>query len=166
MSASAITVRDASAADIEAIRAVASAAWRDTYAGHLREATIEAFLERSYSVERVGRRIEADTFLVAVAGDELLAFANAREADGHVHLLAIYARPERRGRGAGSALLAELRTRFPLQAIAAEVLLGNRKGEAFYEARGFMPRETVEAELFGETIVERRWWLGSDQPGG
>ena len=42
--------------------------------------------------------------------------------------------------------------------IAADVLIGNRKGEAFYEARGFESRETVEEQLGAELVSERRWW--------
>jgi GNAT superfamily N-acetyltransferase len=162
----AIVVRDASPTDVETVRGVAAAAWRDTYAGLLRDETIEAFLERAYAVERVERRIGSDTFLLAVAADGSgVAFADAREAEDQLHLLAIYALPAWRGRGAGSALLAELRRRFPALPIAAEVLRGNLKGEAFYAARGFEPREDVEAELFGEPVVERRWWLDPEGRG-
>jgi hypothetical protein len=39
------------------------------------------------------------------------------------------------------------------------VLAGNRKGEVFYEARGFEPREVVEEQLGDELVSERRWWL-------
>ena len=77
----ALTVRRATDADIEAVRHVAAAAWRDTYEGLLK----------------------------------------------------------------------------PGQPISADVLDGNRKGETFYEARGFVPRERLEADLFGEPVVERRW---------
>ena len=161
-----MTIRDADAADVEAVRSVAAAAWRDTYAGQLRAGTIEAFLDRAYSVERTSRRIGSDTFLVAVApSGEIVAFADARPQEDQLHLLAIYALPSWRGRGTGSAMLAELRLRFPALPIAAEVLRGNLKGETFYQARGFEPREVVEAELFGEPVVERRGWLGVDPEG-
>jgi hypothetical protein len=40
----------------------------------------------------------------------------------------------------------------------ADVLAGNRKGEPFYEARGFEPRETLDEQLGGELVAERRWW--------
>jgi GNAT superfamily N-acetyltransferase len=152
-------VRRADAGDVAEIRAVAAAAWRDTYDGLLRAETIEAFIERAYSLERVERRIEADTFLVAVEAGRIVAFADARDADDRVDLFAIYALPDSRRRGAGSALLVELRARFPGIPIVADVLLGNRKGEGFYERLGFEPRGTVEAELFGEPVVERRWRL-------
>ena len=155
-----VTIRDAEAADVETVRTIAAAAWRDTYAGLLRPETIEAFLERAYSVESVARRIGSDTFLLAVDGSgEVVAFADARLAPEQLHLLAIYALPASRGLGAGTALLEELRRRFPSRPIAAEVLRDNLKGETFYAARGFEPREVVEAELFGEPVVERRWWL-------
>jgi ribosomal protein S18 acetylase RimI-like enzyme len=152
-------VRAATPADVEAVRAVAAAAWRDTYDGLLRTETIEAFLARAYASERVERRIGSDTFLLTIEGEQVVAFADAREDDEQLHLLAIYALPAVRGRGAGSALLAGLLERFPGRPIVAEVLLGNRKGEAFYEARGFEPAETIEQELFGEPVAERRWWL-------
>jgi GNAT superfamily N-acetyltransferase len=157
-------VRRARTGDSAEIGRVAAAAWRDTYAGLLRPETIESFIERAYSIERVARRIEADTFLVATEAGRIAAFADARDVDDRVDLFAIYALPASRRRGAGSALLAELRMRFPDRPIVADVLGGNRKGEVFYEARGFEPRERLETELFGEPVVERRWWLPRAEP--
>jgi GNAT superfamily N-acetyltransferase len=154
-----VRVRRALADDVGAVRAVAAAAWRDTYAGLLENGTIEAFIEGAYSAERLQRRIAADTFLVAVEDGTIVAFADALEREDRVDLLAIYALPASRGRGAGSALLDEVRDRFPGRTVVAEVLVGNRKGEAFYERRGFEPGETVETQLFGEPVVERRWRL-------
>jgi GNAT superfamily N-acetyltransferase len=161
-------VRQAIAGDAPAIALVAAAAWRDTYAGLLRPDTIETFIERAYSIERLERRIDRDTFLLALRDDRVVAFCDAAEAaseaGAHVDLYAIYALPEVRGQGAGTALLTELRARFPSQSIAAEVLVGNRKGEVFYERRGFAPRERIDTELFGESVVERRWWLAPTAP--
>jgi GNAT superfamily N-acetyltransferase len=160
-----VDVRAATIEDVVAVQGVAAAAWRDTYAGLLRAATIETFIERAYSTERVARRIEADTFLVAVEDDAVVAFADALAQEGDLELMAIYALPEWRGRGIGSALLDSLRSRFPGQAIVAEVLVGNRKGEGFYERTGFQAGETLEADLFGERVVERRWRLEATSPG-
>jgi GNAT superfamily N-acetyltransferase len=154
-------VRDASIGDAAAVRAVAAAAWRDTYAGLLADATIESFIASAYSIERLERRITRHTFLVVEEEDAIVAFADAiREAE-HVNLAAIYADPARRGRGAGSALLSAVRERFPDLPVAADVVEGNRKGEVFYERRGFAPGERLEEELYGEPVVEFRWWLGS-----
>jgi GNAT superfamily N-acetyltransferase len=162
------SVRQAIAGDAPAVALVAAAAWRDTYAGLLRSDTIETFIERAYSIERLERRIDRDAFLLALRDDQVVAFCDAAEAESeagaHVDLYAIYVLPEFRGLGAGTALLTELRARFPSQPIAAEVLVGNRKGEVFYEHRGFVPRERIDTELFGESVVERRWWLAPVSP--
>jgi GNAT superfamily N-acetyltransferase len=155
-----MTVREAVPSDAEAVRLVASVSWRDTYADLLAASTIEAFLAAAYAVELVERRIARDTLLVVERGDQIVAFADAVKERGHLRLAAIYALPEWRGRGAGTTLLATLRSRFPDLPVSADVLLGNRKGEVFYEHRGFVPRESLDVDLFGESVVERRWWLG------
>jgi GNAT superfamily N-acetyltransferase len=164
------SVRQAITGDASAVALVAAAAWRDTYAGLLRSDTIETFIERAYSIERLERRIDRDTFLLALRDDQVVAFCDAAEAESeagaHVDLYAIYALPGFRGEGAGTALLTELQARFPSLSIAAEVLVGNRKGEGFYEHRGFVPRERIDTELFGESVVERRWWLAPVAPAG
>lgn len=153
----ALSVRRAEVRDIEAVRTVAEAAWRDTYAELLKPETIEAFLAAAYSVERMEQRI-ASTF-VAENGSRIIAFAGAVERPDRLDLVAIYALPERRGEGAGTLLLEAVRAAFPGQRISADVLEGNRKGEVFYEAKGFVAHERLEADLFGEAVVERRWWL-------
>jgi GNAT superfamily N-acetyltransferase len=158
------SVRDAVPTDADGIQAVASAAWHDTYAGLLRASTIDAFVEAAYSVEMLERRIARHTFLVAEQEGRIIAFANAVIGDDVVNLAAIYALPNSRGHGVGTMLLAALTSRFPGLPIAADVLTGNRKGEVFYEHRGFAPREILQAELFGEPVVERRWWLGKPPP--
>jgi GNAT superfamily N-acetyltransferase len=155
----ALAVRDAVASEAAAIRDVAAAAWRDTYGTQLTGSTIESFIESSYSIERLGRRIERHVFLVAVDEAEIVAFAEGDPGPDRLTLVSIYARPEHRGRGAGTLLLGELLTRHPDLPIAADVLEGNRLGESFYERRGFVPRERIEVDLFSQPVVERRWWL-------
>ena len=152
-------VRDADATDAAAIQSVADAAWHDTYRGLLSTATIDAFVAAAYSLERLERRIVNDVLLVADEDRAVVAFADAVAAPDRLSLGAIYARPDRRRGGAGRALLGELRDRFPELSIAADVLEGNRAGEGFYERMGFVPRERIETDLFGEAVVERRWWL-------
>jgi len=160
------TVRDALSGDAAAVRDIATAAWRATYAGLLADATIESFVASAYSIERLERRIAGHTFIVAEFEREVVAFADAIQQPDRLYLVAIYALPEWRGRGAGTALLDILRERFPDLPIAADVLEGNRKGETFYEHRGFVPRERLDEELFGESVLERRWWLGVPPPAG
>jgi len=160
-----MTVREAAPSDAEAVRVVASVAWHDTYADLLAASTIEAFLAAAYSVEMIEQRMARDAWLVVESGAQIVAFADAVGEPGHLRVAAIYALPEWRGRGAGTMLLAALRSRFPDLPVSADVLVGNRKGEVFYEHRGFVPHETLQVDLFGESVVERRWWLGPPPPG-
>ena len=150
-------IRRATPQDAAAIRAVAAAGWRDTYGGLLRSATIEAFLDGPYSIENVHDRIAAHDFLVAEDSEGILAYADAVPEAERIFLAAIYALPEQRGKGAGTALLDRIATNHPGRPIDAFVLVGNREGEAFYEHRGFVPFETVQGDLFGELVTERRW---------
>jgi ribosomal protein S18 acetylase RimI-like enzyme len=152
------TVRRAAISDVPAIMSVAAAAWRDTYHGLLNSGTIESFIERAYSRERLGSRVTEDHFYVAEGAEGIVAFADALERDDRLELLAIYTLPKVRGYGAGTALLSKLVEFFPGRDISADVVENNRKGQVFYERRGFEPRERLEATLFGEAVVERRWW--------
>jgi GNAT superfamily N-acetyltransferase len=153
-----IRVRRATPSHAPAIRDIAHAAWRETYRDLLRGETIEWFIKRAYSEERVELRIERHETWIAELDGVTGAFAEtAIEAD-RVTLVAIYAAPGLRGRGLGSALLDAVVAGHPDLPIAADVLAGNRKGEVFYEARGFEPRETIEEQLGAELVTERRWW--------
>jgi GNAT superfamily N-acetyltransferase len=151
-------IRPARADDVDAVIEVADLAWRDTYGGLLKPETIQGFIERAYSPQRVSARVAEDHFYVAEGENGIVAFVDAIERPDRVDLVAIYAMPEIRGRGAGTALLTTIVGLFPRRDISADVLIGNKKGEIFYERRGFNPRETFETTLLGEAVVERRWW--------
>lgn len=151
------TVRRARLDDVPAAMALAAAAWRDTYAGLLRPETIESFIDRAYSPGRLGSRITEDHFYIAEDDTGIVAFADAFERGDQLDLMAIYALPDRRNQGAGTALLEKLSDLFPGRDISADVVNGNRKGEVFYERRGFAPSEEMAVTLFGEPVVERRW---------
>lgn len=156
-----IRVRRATPSHAPAIRTIAHDAWRATYRDMLREETIEWFLERAYSEERVELRIERHETWVAELDGVVGAFAETAIEPDRVTLVAIYANPAWRGLGLGTALLDVITDAHADLPIAADVLTGNRLGEAFYEARGFEPRETVEEQLGAELVSERRWWLGA-----
>ena len=156
-----IRVRRASGSDAPAVRRIAHEGWWATYRGLLRDDTIEGFLERAYSEERVDLRIERHEMWVAEVDATVALFAEtAIEAD-RVTLVAIYADPDRRGLGLGTAALEAIIAAHPDLPIAADVLVGNERGETFYAARGFVPRESIDEQLGSEHVAERRWWLGA-----
>jgi GNAT superfamily N-acetyltransferase len=156
------SVRAAGPGDAAAIREVAIAAWWATYTGRIGQESIDRFVAAAYSPDRVARRIDRHDVLVAgPAADvgRVDAFAEVTLRDDHVQVLAIYTRPDVRGRGLGTALLHAIRGRHPGLDLAADVLVDNRLAEPFYAARGFHPGELLTDEIAGEEIVERRWWL-------
>jgi GNAT superfamily N-acetyltransferase len=156
----AIEVRLATLDDAEAVGAIATVAWRATYAGQLDPETIDRFIVAAYSPERVAFRIDRHVVLVAGApGGAVEAFVELAEYDDHVQIVAFYAHPDARGRGLGSALLGRVRELYPAADVAADVLVGNELGEPFYAARGFEPGELLLDEVAGQPIRERRWWL-------
>src|SRR5690242_4823311 len=124
--ATAWLVRPATDDDVEAIRHVAETAWQATYAGQLRDETIAAFYETAYNSDTVAWRVRNDLFLVAEDPDGIAAYADATIEADRVHLAAIYALPDRAGRGAGSALLDAIAKHAPDRPIDAWVLDGNR----------------------------------------
>jgi len=155
-------VRAAEPADAPAIREVAVRAWWATYAGRMLDETIERFLAAAYSEERIGRRIERHEVLVAGppgSADSIEAFAEVATHDDHLQLVSIYAFPEARGRGLGTALVEAIVAAHPDEDLAADVLLNNEYAEPFYAARGFVPGDELTDEILGEPVRERRWWL-------
>ncbi len=152
-------VRPARASDLAAIEAVARLAWYDTHIGLLKPSTIESFLDTAYSPAGLARRLADHPMFVAIDRRRLVGFADAYVEDDRVVLAVLYVDPPDRGLGAGRVLLARVRKLAPSLPISADVLLGNRSGETFYEGHGFVPGETLDGDLFGEPVVERRWWL-------
>ena len=158
-----ITVIRATPSHVPSIRDIAVAAWRDTYRDLLRPETIDWFIERAYSEERVALRIERHETWVAGINGEVAAFAETAIEPDRVTLVAIYADPAQVGLGLGSALLDAIATAHPDLPITADVLSGNQLGESFYGSRGFEPREQLEEQLGAELVSERRWWRPATQ---
>jgi len=140
----AIAVREARSGDVPAIRAVAAASWRATYAELLDAAEIERVLRDAYAPARVGTLIDRaahdarSSFLVAerdgrVAG--YLHFADHPEHGPYLHR--IYVAPADVGAGVGTALLRALHARLGAgAAYTLDVMPGNARARAFYARWG------------------------------
>jgi len=153
-------VRPATRGDLLAIGRVADAAAWETYSGLLKPDTIGRLLSRDFSPAPLRRRLLRGGVKVADAGrGGILGFVDAELDRSRVQLNAISTEPAYRRGGIARVLLASVRASLPRLPICADVLLGNLDGERFYESQGFAPGEVIEGTLFGEDIVERRWWL-------
>ena len=155
-----VSVREATAADVEAIRAVAEDAWYAALGGALDPAEIAGALETYYDPEVVTAGIESDAiaFYVASVDGAVCGFTSAeRTWADEVELHTIYVHPDRWGEGIGSALLdrAETWARGEgVDRVACGVLAGNAVGIGFLEAVGFERGRATEAEIVGATYEE------------
>lgn len=89
-------------------------------------------------------RRDPDALLVADDGGEIIGSVIAGWDGWRFHLYRLAVRPERRGQGIGSALVAAAEERFrALNAGRADamVLEGNELGQGLWRARGYQPQE-------------------------
>lgn len=172
-------IREASEADVDAIRSIASASLNSTYTDFLDEDTIETAVEQWYG-ESLGEAIEDDhsLFLVVERDGEITGFSQSelvgQQFDtGQIHWLHID--PDHRGGGTGVRLL--VRTREKLLAEGADriqgfVLEDNQGGNEFYETHGFqhagqrdveIGEETFTENVYAENEIEGDDWSGIDE---
>ena len=154
-----VTVRTATADDVDGVQTVARDAWYAAYGGFVRPADIEAELAESYDFELLEAAVDHDdiAFYVADADGEIVGFASAEQtwAD-EVELHTIYVHPERWDEGVGSALLEAVRTfarDSSVDRIACVVFDENVVGVGFIEASGFERGRAVEAHFGDERLA-------------
>lgn len=170
-----VTVRDATADDVPAVRRIARRGWNAAYGDILSRGTISAAMEKWYAPDATRAFVEggdAAYFVAELAGDaadpapedretpsDVVGFAagGPSETAGVATLSAIYVDPDHWGEGVGTALLARIEEFCRdegCEALEIRVLAENRVGRSFYRSRGYEAVETREAELLGETVLE------------
>lgn len=155
-----VIIRRAEPSDLVEVAAIAEGSWRAAYAGLLKAQTVSSWIEAAYSPEALRQRWEDHPIYLAMESDSVVAFADAFIEDDQIVVSAICTHPSHRRRGAAGLLLQWIRSLNPSLPIMADVVLGSQAAESFYEGRGFVPGETMQVTLFGERLIERRWWLG------
>lgn len=168
-----MTIRQASADDIEGIRSVARAAWEGDYPAILSRETVAAGVEEWYAPARLETEFADPRTRVFVAVDDaegVVGFAHAVVGsdasglgdDGQGHLLRLYVHPDHRQQGLGRALLkrtcAALFDR-GVARIRAMVLAANDLGNEFYREFGFERVAESETTVGGETYPEYTYEL-------
>jgi len=152
-------VRKANRSDLIGVERVVHIALWEAYNGLLQPSTISETLTTSYAPSELKRRLLEGALLVAADQQRIVVgFAIFdRDAD-RVDVQALAIDPEHRRRGIGRRLLAAVREQAGEVPLTMRILLGSLEGEQFAEAEGFVPGEIIERELYGEPVVERRWW--------
>ncbi|MFC6826368.1 GNAT family N-acetyltransferase [Halopelagius fulvigenes] len=171
-----VTVRDATADDVPAVRRIARRGWNTAYGDILSRETIDAAMAKWYAPDATRAFVEGGDAAYFVA--ELEADASGRtpadrgtdpvgvvgfaaggpgETEGVATLSAIYVEPDYWGEGVGTALLARIEEfcrQEDCETLEMRVLAENRVGRSFYRSRGYEAVEEREAEVLGETVRE------------
>jgi ribosomal protein S18 acetylase RimI-like enzyme/ribosomal protein S27AE len=158
-------LRDATADDVDAIRAVARESLIASYGHAVDEALLAEAVDEWYDPDDLVADIDDETTVcpVAVVDDGVVGFAESyvvgrRERVGEIDWLHVH--PDHRGSGIGSALLerveAELRDA-DVDRIEARVLVANEVGTAFYEGEGYELVGERRVEIGEETFDEREY---------
>jgi ribosomal protein S18 acetylase RimI-like enzyme len=141
MSAVAIIIRPAAAADLDAVRALLRETWHQVYDPIIGRDSVNEVTSRWHAAALLARQLDQprSSFLVAHDGALLAAhgFAQMREPATLV-VSRLYVRPSHQRQGIGRRLLEALRARHADAAtlrlfVAAE----NARGVAFYRGAGF-----------------------------
>ncbi len=152
-------VRRAEPTDLTRLATIAEGSLRTAYAGLLKPETTAAWLKAAYSPSALRRRWEDHPIYLVVDDDEIIGFADVFVEDDQLVVSAICTDEGHCRRGAASHLLDAVLSLAPSLPVISDVVLGNRAAEGFYEAKGFVPGETIAVTRFGERMIERRWWL-------
>jgi len=158
-------LRDATAADVDAIREVARESLLASYGHAVDEALLAEAVDEWYDPDDLVADIgdEATVCPVAVVDDGVVGFAESyvvgrRERVGEIDWLHVH--PDHRGSGIGSALLERVETRLreaDVDRIEPRVLVANEAGTAFYEGEGYELVGERRVEIGEETFDEREY---------
>ena len=155
-----VIIRRAEPSDLVEVAVIAEESWQAAFAGLLKPHTVSSWVEAAYSPAALRQRWEDHPIYLVIEEERVIAFADAFIEDDQIVVSAVCTHPLYRRRGAAGMLLKWIRSLAPPLPVMADVVLGSHAAESFYEAKGFVPGETIQVTLFGERIIERRWWLG------
>ena len=159
-------IREATPADAGPIAELQARSWRVTHADRLTEAEIDALVEGSVLPNlrwTLEHRPDYWRMWIAEDGGTVVGFASTspstdtdvRPSDRVGEVTAVYADPDRQGRGIGSALLAhaiaDLAER--TERVTLWVAEDNAAARGFFEARGWEADGATTVDLVGEVLL-------------
>ena len=154
-----VDTRLAQTADLETIGLIARESMLLSYGQLVRADALRSWIDSVYSPETLVRRWDDHPMYVVDGVGGPISFADVFVEDGRIFLSALFTHPDHRRCGAAGALVGQVRRIAAQLPVTCDVLLGNADGERFFEALGFVPGETLRVTMFGEPVVERRWYL-------
>ena len=157
-----LTLRDATSSDLALINDIHVRSRRATYRGQVSDQYLDVTMPAASLADWQAKLPQllagAGRVLIAEADGAPIGFvcAFAPDADASVYINNLHALPERKGLGAGSALLdaaAQWARVNGAHAMHLKVLETNKAAIGFYESRGWRCVERVDDAWAGERIV-------------
>ena len=157
-----MTIRRATADDVEGVHDVARASWTADYPDILSRETAEEGVSEWYTPERLRADLDdpRTRLFVAESDGRVTGFAHALVDDEEGHLLRLYVHPNYRREGVGRRLFEAVREELDgldVERVTAMVLAANDLGNAFYADLGFEKVGEGETTIGGETFAENRY---------
>ena len=153
-------LREASAADIPAIQAIAHAAWPVAYAGIISPAQIAYMLEMMYGTPALEAQFgpKGHRFLLALREDGPIGFAAFEHHPGtrKARLHKLYVLPAEKGSGLGRRLLEAVLAEVKRAGAAAIELNVNKRNPAkdFYARNGFTIAHDVVIDIGSGFVMD------------
>jgi len=159
-------LREATDADLNAIRRVAEASLDASYSDDLGEDAVYRLTEEWYARERVADRLDDDNVVYVVAEDRndgIVGFSEVEITDpthavGEIQWL--HVDPAHRGRGVGHELLEYTEERITERGITqvdSVVLDANEGGNTFYRENGYVRVGDQSVEIGGRNYTENTY---------
>lgn len=153
-----VTIRRANANDVDAVRAVATAAWQDTYDA-FDDAEVASIVDDWYAPEDLEDRLAApdELFLVGEVADRIVGFCHGYVGTEEADILRIYVDPDHQRSGIGGALHDAFVDHCRDEGVSdlyAFVLADNDVGCGFYEALDFREVDVESTKILGEEYEE------------
>jgi ribosomal protein S18 acetylase RimI-like enzyme len=156
-----VRYRPANVGDVDGIQRVAHEAWHAAYDDIIGEDAVESTLDEWYEDDAIEAGVdhEAQDFFVATVDGEVVGYAHVGpHPPRRVHqVYRLYVDPDHWHEGIGRNLVAEVEQALydrDVTAYEAEVLAGNDRAVAFYEAVGFERVDEQESEFEDTTATE------------
>ncbi|MFD0771489.1 GNAT family N-acetyltransferase [Bacillus sp. CGMCC 1.60114] len=155
-------IREMKEEDIPSVQHVAKTSWNDAYTDIIPISVQEKFLQHAYSYDMMKHRLQYSHLFVGEVDGKVVGFANFSpiKHQSETELGAIYLLPEYQSNGIGAALLQTgIAMLEGVKKIYINVESENKKGKAFYNAKGFAVVDAFEEDFGGHILKTLRMVL-------
>lgn len=148
-------IREMNLSDIERVRGVAVATWRDTYSEFIPEEIQDKVLQDAYSNAEMNNRFKSSLNLVAENNEEIIgyAFFSGNLSNKDVFLESLYVNPNHQGKGIGKQLLLTGIAKFKEPTTLSLTVYKGNSNISFYKREGFKVIQENKGDFYGHPVI-------------